>query len=66
MIFFISALIFWIICLHFKLTDLRRNYLGETSSLKLKLKEKDKIISRLEENIRYWKRKKEYEEYLKD
>jgi len=59
-------LISWIIILHFKIIEIERNYLGDTSSFKQELKKKDKDIIKLNREVDYYKNQKNYEEYLKD
>lgn len=43
-----------------------KEHLGDVSTLKLKLKDKDKEIENLKRDLVYYKNRLDYEEYLKD
>jgi hypothetical protein len=46
--------------------DKDKEYLGEVSSLKLRLKDKEKELKKLKKELEYYKNSKKYDEYLYD
>jgi hypothetical protein len=66
MLIIIFILFLWVGLLHFELMEINREYLCDTSSLKLRLKEKDEEIFELKKQIEYYKNKLSYEDYLKN
>jgi predicted Holliday junction resolvase-like endonuclease len=66
MIFIIVILLIFVVMLHIEIMEINREYLCDTSSLKLRLTEKEKEIVELKRQVEYHKNKLRYEDYLKD